>query len=99
MDWLEILDGLSETAINTACHGYLREQPRRRPTPGDIYTRALACSMQGGPLDEGQRAAMPRDYEDNLETCLARARRWVTMGGSMAEHGHRFLAHWGASDR
>ena len=49
MDWLRLLDGYSKAAIEHACDGYLRDQPRRRPTPGDILARAKA-------KDEGDAA-------------------------------------------
>lgn len=40
-DWLECLTSISQQAIEHACSAYLRDQPRRRPTPGDIRGRAL----------------------------------------------------------
>ena len=42
VDWLAVLDGLPTDDIERACMDYLREQPRRRPTPGDIRQRVLA---------------------------------------------------------
>lgn len=41
-DWGEVLEGLPKTFIDRACIAYLRDEPRRRPTPGDIYQRARA---------------------------------------------------------
>lgn len=41
VDWIDALDGLPQWAIEDACRVYLRDQPRRRPTPGDIRQRAL----------------------------------------------------------
>jgi len=42
VDWLAVLDGLPTDDIERACMDYLREEPRRRPTPGDIRQRVLA---------------------------------------------------------
>lgn len=39
-DWIEMLVSCSPDSISHACASYLRDQPRRRPTPGDIYARA-----------------------------------------------------------
>lgn len=39
-DWVKALVGFPKQAIEFACEGYLRDQPRRRPTPGDIASRA-----------------------------------------------------------
>lgn len=41
IDWLEILDGQTERHIARACLDHLRECPRARPTPGDIYRRVM----------------------------------------------------------
>lgn len=41
VDWLSLLHGLPRDAVNHACQGYLRDQPRRRPAPGEIRQRAL----------------------------------------------------------
>lgn len=40
LDWVRELDGCSQPAIDAACRSYLREEPRRRPTPGDILARS-----------------------------------------------------------
>lgn len=45
-DWVEVLAGMPKDAIQNACIQYLRDEPRRKPTPGAI----LALT----------RAAMPR---------------------------------------
>ena len=41
-DWVKALISVPRHAIETACETYLRDQPRRRPTPGDIRQRGLA---------------------------------------------------------
>lgn len=41
-DWVNVLSEYSQDAIGHACDSYLRDQPRRRPTPGDIRQRCAA---------------------------------------------------------
>lgn len=42
VDWLKVLYNLPQDDIAAACEDYLRDEPRRRPTPGDIRQRVLA---------------------------------------------------------
>jgi hypothetical protein len=39
-DWVTVLEGLPREAIDRACLRYLRNEPRRKPTPGAIYAMA-----------------------------------------------------------
>jgi hypothetical protein len=39
-DWADVLDGMPQDAISKACLAYLRDEPRRKPTPGAIYALA-----------------------------------------------------------
>jgi len=39
-DWADILEGMPQDAIAKACTAYLREEPRRKPTPGAVYALA-----------------------------------------------------------
>lgn len=39
-DWADVLEGLPKDAIQSAAVKYLRENPRKRPTPGAIYEMA-----------------------------------------------------------
>lgn len=39
-DWVEVLGGMPQAAIHQACVQYLRNEPRRRPTPGAILELA-----------------------------------------------------------
>ena len=39
-DWVEVLAGMPQRAIQTACLQYLRDEPRRKPTPGAILALA-----------------------------------------------------------
>lgn len=41
-DWVSLLSDFSQRAIEHACGSYLQDQPRRRPTPGDIIRRCEA---------------------------------------------------------
>lgn len=41
-DWVRCLDGIPKKYIEQACIKYLQEEPRRKPTPGEIYQRATA---------------------------------------------------------
>jgi hypothetical protein len=39
-DWVEVLAGMPQQAVQLACVQYLRNEPRRRPTPGSILELA-----------------------------------------------------------
>lgn len=39
-DWAEVLKSLPRESIQKACIEYVRDNPRRRPTPGAIYELA-----------------------------------------------------------
>lgn len=41
-DWADVLEGLPQDFIDRACIAYMREEPRRKPTPGEVYQRAVA---------------------------------------------------------
>jgi hypothetical protein len=47
-DWADILEGIPQDALAKACTAYLRNEPRRKPTPGAIY--ALARSFIPAPV-------------------------------------------------
>lgn len=38
-DWATVLEGMPQEVIELACVAYMREEPRRKPTPGAIYQR------------------------------------------------------------
>ena len=40
-DWADVLEGLPQNYIDRACIRYLREEPKRKPTPGAIYRLVL----------------------------------------------------------
>lgn len=39
-DWAEVLEGIPQEYIHRACIQYLRDEPRRKPAPGVIYSAA-----------------------------------------------------------
>jgi hypothetical protein len=52
-DWADVLEGLSQDAIQKAAIQYQRNEPRRKPTPAAIY--ALAKEFMPRPV------AVPKD--------------------------------------
>lgn len=40
-DWADVIEGLPQDFIQRACVKYMRDEPRRKPTPGAIYQIAL----------------------------------------------------------
>ena len=49
-DWVDALSIFPQPAIEYACRTYLRNQPRRRPTPGDIRAAALNETARSAPM-------------------------------------------------
>jgi hypothetical protein len=91
-DWINALNCFSENALSMACDTYLRNQPRRRPTPGDI--RALAGNTnQTVGNQRGDRNRLSRDELIILEGVLETARRWLNIP-SLRAHGEKSLAFW-----
>ncbi len=91
-DWIDFLSSLSRQAIEHACASYLRDQPRVRPTPGDILQRARAFSQE---IKRGDKSKLTHDELDLLENkILPTARKCLTIPG-LADHGRQTLAHWG----
>lgn len=45
-DWIEALVEFPAEAVDHACRGYMRDQPRRRPTPGDIIARCKGWQQE-----------------------------------------------------
>ena len=92
-DWLKALGGFSQPALEHACDSYLRDQPRRRPTPGDIRFRASSFRVTNS--GEGKRDALSHDERELLEgKILPTARRWLSIPG-LAEYGQKTLEYWG----
>ncbi len=64
-DWADVLEGLSQEAIQKAAIQYQRDEPRRKPTPAAIY--ALARGFMPKPAavkrDEWKPVANPARAE------------------------------------
>lgn len=93
-DWVEILAPLSQKVIEHACSSWLRDEPRRRPTPGDIRARARdhAASPQNA---QGDRSKLSFDELVLLdEKVLPTARRWLGIPG-LRQHAEQTLSYWG----
>ena len=56
-DWVEVMAGMPQRAVQQACVQYLRNEPRRRPTPGAILE--LARMAMPLPVIVRQVVAMP----------------------------------------
>ena len=78
----QALRGLPREAIRHAVVSYCRDQPRRKPTPGDLYQRAVATLPSRAPetyVPEGVRALPAPDPDrqpvdpDAAAAILARA--------------------------
>lgn len=93
-DWVEILSPISQPAIEHACSSWLRDEPRRRPTPGDIRSRARGYSSDPGKT-QGDRSKLSFDQLVLLEDkVLPTARRWLGIPG-LRDHAEQTLAYWG----
>jgi hypothetical protein len=53
-DWIEALLPYSQQNIQDACRAHLWDEPRRRPTPGDIRARAAAAAGLQKSKDDGR---------------------------------------------
>jgi len=62
-DWAKLLGRFPEAAIRDACESYLRDQPRRRPTPGDIVRRAEAQERKATGAQTGLSEAQVKAVE------------------------------------
>lgn len=74
-DWITALVAFPREAIAAACDGYLRDQPRRRPTPGDIASRA------GGWQQQRARQSLGGE---NATDAQRRAVEWAVMTGRLS---------------
>jgi hypothetical protein len=74
-DWADVLEGIPAEYIQRACIQYERDEPRRRPTPGDIYQMARAmipppAVVRSAPAPELKRD--PRVSKEQAEAILAK---------------------------
>lgn len=94
-DWIDALAPFSQIDIERACAAYLRDQPRRRPTPGDIRSKIRPPKNDGVAMGKGDKSALTYDELRLLEDkVLPTARKWLTVP-SLADHGRSTLAYWG----
>lgn len=95
-DWIEALAPFSREAIDAACRRYIIDQPRRRPTPGDIRSKIREPSKSAQKRrGEGDRTSLTHDELFLLEEkILPTARRWLEIP-SLREHGMKTLEYWG----
>lgn len=93
-DWVSALARFSRADIEAACSRYLRQEPRRRPTPGSV---AAMVETKTGLTEVGDKAKLTFDERELLETkVLPTVRRWLKIPG-LAEHGAKTLHYWGES--
>jgi hypothetical protein len=96
MDWIAALSGFSQDQISGACSQYMRQEPKRRPTPADI--RVFILETRGNSETQtgrGDRNSLTRDEAQLLyEKVLPAARRMLTIPG-LREHAEKTLAYWG----
>lgn len=85
-DWADILEGMPQDAIGKACMAYLRNEPRRKPTPGAIYAmardfmpRPVIVPMQPPPEVPRERMSAERAAEIMAEVGF----RPMKFGGTM----------------
>lgn len=94
-DWVEALSSRSRHAIEHACSSWLRDQPRRRPTPGDIMAKSRGYASDTEGMGKGDRTGLSRDELYCLETrVIPHARRWLGIPG-LRKHGEATLEYWG----
>ena len=98
-DWVEALIPFPQADIERACEDYIRNQPRRRPTPAEIRTRAQTkARVQRPPVGSqgGDRSTLSHDELHLLDTkILPTARDWVRNIPGLRGHGENTLAYWG----
>ncbi len=59
-DWVEVLAGMPQRAIQAACLQYLRDEPRRKPTPGAILALARDATPSPPRLVVAYQAPPPK---------------------------------------
>ena len=99
-DWIEALAHVSQHDIEWACRIYLRDQPRRRPTPGDILSRAESRPRPERHPDHqkggGDRTKLNVEQQRILdEQVLPTARRWLAERPTLANQAMKTLTFWG----
>ena len=70
-DWADVLEGIGQEFVDRACIQYLREEPRRKPTPGEVYSRAIAAMPRPAIVPKSEQEAPKR------EICSAEAAKKI----------------------
>lgn len=95
-EWIEILAPFSRQAIDQACKRYIIDQPRRRPSPGDIRAKVREPKQsEERATGRGDKSKLTPDEMRVLEDeILPKARQWMAIPG-LRERGEKTLAYWG----
>lgn len=62
-DWALVLEGLPQDIIERACLRYLRNEPRRKPTPGAIYEMARNMMPRPVVVSNARKSTPKEDAE------------------------------------
>lgn len=73
-DWIEILSPFSRQDVSEACTHYLKNQPRRRPTPGAIRSIILARRERETQM---RRLSLPAPKPEPVNRVTAEAARRI----------------------
>lgn len=95
-DWIKLLLPFPPQTIEKACASYLRDQPRRRPSPGDICARCNKPKRDDQTAKpRGDRSALSYDGRQLLEEkVLPTAKRWLR-DPALRQSGKSTLEFWG----
>lgn len=94
-DWLDFLAPYSKKAIDLALSAHLRDQPRSKPTPGDIRARAAAHQTASATAQKNPRDGLTYDELQLLnEKVLPTAKRWLQIPG-LRDYAESTLRYWG----
>lgn len=96
-DWVKALITFPKQIIDRACERYLNNQPRRRPTPGDI--RSICGARQETKSDSvdprGDKSKLTFEQLELLEdSILPTARKWLNIPG-LEDSARQTLEYWG----
>lgn len=96
MDWIKALSGFSQEQISGACEQYLRQEPKRRPTPADIRGFILEGRGDGdAKAGKGDPSKLTHDEAKILyEKVLPSAWRML-QNPALRQHGVKTLDYWG----
>ena len=66
-DWADVLEDMPRELIQKARVQYLREEPKRRPTPGDIYQRVVRMLPRPESVQDNTRSPFDMTEEEIAE--------------------------------